>query len=76
MVHGGEMVLPSSLSQKVQNMAGDTTNNNVRNGGATIHLNSSPTLHVHSEADGRKLLQDHADHLWRIVQKQSQRFNR
>lgn len=72
MVHGGEMVLPSALSQKVQNWTGSNTTNQ----GGDVHIHSSPTLHVHSEADGKKLLSDHADHIGRIMRQQSRSFNR
>jgi hypothetical protein len=74
MAHRGEMVLPTALSERVQ---GWTENNSTTNNqGGNVHIHSSPTLHVHSEVDGRRMLEDHADHIGRIAQRQMRTFNR
>lgn len=72
MVHGGEMVLPSALSQKVQNW---TANSTTHNQGSTVHLNYSPTIHG-ANSDIKQMLSDHADHITRIVRQKSRSFNR
>jgi hypothetical protein len=79
LLHENEHVINAPLTKMLQHAA---TQPNAGGGGGgggggnTYHVNSSPTVHVHSEADGAKLLSDHADHIGRIVQQQSRKFNR
>ena len=72
MVHGGEMVLPSALSQKVQNMA----TQNIGNAYGDVHVHYNPTISGSSSGDMKRLLSEHADHIGRIVSRQSKTFNR